>query len=98
MNDQSRLLVNAIRGPIIMITVGTLFAADRFTGYHFHQTWPVLLIVIGLMQLIGGRGRRGDYYAPPAPQATPQATPVQPSTQSPTQSYGQTSDSGEPRV
>ena len=49
-----------------MITVGVLFAADRFTDYHFHQTWPVLLIVIlALMQLLAGRRRRPDYYPPP---------------------------------
>jgi len=73
MNDQSQLLLRSIKGPIIMITVGVLFAADRFTDYHFHQTWPVLLIVIGLMQLLGGRRRRADYYPPPAP--PPIATP-----------------------
>lgn len=42
----------AIRGPIILITVGTLFAMDHFTPYGFHQTWPVLLIVVGLLSLI----------------------------------------------
>ena len=67
MNDQSQLLLRSIKGPVIMITIGVLFAADRFTDYHFHQTWPVLLIVIGLMQLLAGRWRRADYYPPPAP-------------------------------
>jgi len=73
MNDQSQLLLRSIKGPIIMITVGVLFAADRFTDYQFHQTWPVLLIVIGLMQLLGGRGslRRPDYYPPPVPPPAP---------------------------
>ena len=67
MNDQSQLLLRSIKGPVIMITVGVLFAVDRFTGYHFHQTWPVLLIVIGFMQLLGGRRRRADYYPSPGP-------------------------------
>jgi len=67
MNDQSQLLLQSIKGPVIMITVGVLFAADRFTDYHFHQTWPVLLIVVGLMQLLVGRRRRSDYYPPPPP-------------------------------
>lgn len=67
MNDQSQQLLRSIKGPVIMITIGVLFAADRFTDYHFHQTWPVLLIVIGLMQLLVGRGRyRGNYYPPPS--------------------------------
>jgi len=67
MNDQSQLLLRSIKGPVIMITIGVLFAADRFTDYHFHQTWPVLLIVIGLMQLLAGRWRPTDYYPPPSP-------------------------------
>ena len=32
MNEQSRVLVNAITGPIILITVGSLFALDHFSG------------------------------------------------------------------
>ncbi len=67
MNDQSQQLLQSIKGPVIMITIGVLFAADRFTDYHFHQTWPVLLIVIGLMQLLVGRRRRPGYYPPPPP-------------------------------
>ncbi len=67
MNDQSQLLIRSIRGPVIMITVGVLFAVDRFTDFHFHETWPVLLIVIGLLSLLGGRRRR-DYYPPPSAQ------------------------------
>ena len=69
MNDQSQYLLQSIKGPVIMITIGVLFAADRFTDYQFHQTWPVLLIVIGLMQLLVGRRRRPDYYPPPPPPA-----------------------------
>ena len=75
MNDQSQYLLQSIKGPVIMITIGVLFAADRFTDYHFHQTWPVLLIVIGLMQLLAGRRRRPNYYPPPAAPPAPTAPP-----------------------
>jgi hypothetical protein len=78
MNDQSQYLLQSIKGPVIMITIGVLFAADRFTGYHFHQTWPVLLIVIGLMQLLAGRRRRPDYYPPPPTAGSGQAPYVPP--------------------
>ena len=61
MNDQSQLLIRAITGPVILITVGVLFAVDRFTEFSFRQTWPVLLIVIGLLKLLGGRRRRDDF-------------------------------------
>jgi hypothetical protein len=55
-------LVRAVRGPIILITIGTLFALDHFTPYGFQQTWPVILIVFGVMSLVGRATRSG----PPA--------------------------------
>jgi hypothetical protein len=58
MNEQSLCLVRAIRGPVILITVGVLFAFDKFTAFSFSQTWPVLLIVLGLLSLAGGSRRR----------------------------------------
>jgi hypothetical protein len=45
-------LARAIRGPIILITLGILFAIDHFGSFSFGRTWPVLIIVIGLMKLI----------------------------------------------
>jgi hypothetical protein len=52
-------LIRAIRGPIILITVGTLFALDHMTPYGFQQTWPVILIVVGLLTLAGRATRSG---------------------------------------
>lgn len=72
MNADSTALVNAIRGPIIMITVGVLFALDSFTPLRFHQTWPAILVVVGLLGLAGGVGRRSRSHAanpPPAANA-----------------------------
>jgi hypothetical protein len=60
MNEQSTKLVCAVRGPLILITVGVLFAFDKFTAFRFNQTWPVLLIVIGLLSLAGGRRPRRE--------------------------------------
>jgi hypothetical protein len=67
MNEQSTYLVQAVRGPIMLITIGALFAFDRFTDFRFSQTWPVLLIVAGLLRLLGGPRRRyrGRYQPPP---------------------------------
>ena len=45
-------LLRAIRGPITLITLGVLFALNNFTPYGFDQTWPVLLIVFGLLSLM----------------------------------------------
>jgi hypothetical protein len=55
----SNALVRAVRGPILLITIGALFALDHFTPYDFHETWPVIVIVIGLLMLAGRASRSG---------------------------------------
>jgi hypothetical protein len=74
MNGDSRGILCAIRGPIMLITVGVLFAINNFTPYGFQ--WPVLLIVFGLLTLIG-RGAR-QAAPPPAPPRYPSAAPPPP--------------------
>ncbi len=38
--------------PVVMITLGVLFFLDRFhLRYGFHELWPVLLIVVGIMKV-----------------------------------------------
>ena len=96
MNDQSQLLLRSIKGPVIMITIGVLFAADRFTAYGFHETWPILLIVIGLMQLAGGRRRRADYYPPPG-SAAQASQPYSPAAPAPPAPMNHPTENQEPR-
>ena len=67
MNGNEVSLARAIRGPITLITLGVLFALNNFTPYRFHQTWPVLLIVFGLLSLL----RRGAEPAPVNPMPPP---------------------------
>ena len=45
-------LFGAIRGPILLITLGVLFALDHNGGYGFRQSWPVLLVVVGILKLL----------------------------------------------
>jgi hypothetical protein len=60
MNGNSPNLIVAIRGPIILITVGVLFALDHMTQFSFIRTWPAILIVVGLLKL-------GERFAGPLP-------------------------------
>jgi hypothetical protein len=61
--------MRAIRGPIMVITVGVLFALNNFTPYSFGETWPVLIIVAGLVSLLG-RGAAPPPQPPPPPYST----------------------------
>ena len=51
MSGSRENLMSAIRGPIMLITVGVLFAIDHFGAYGIARTWPVILIVLGLLKL-----------------------------------------------
>lgn len=62
-------LARAIRGPVTLIVLGVLFAADHLTPVGFRQTWPVLLIVFGLMTLLGREARPPYVPPPPGPPA-----------------------------
>ncbi len=48
----------AIRGPVLLITLGTLLAIDQLGAYSFGRTWPALLIVFGLLKLAERSGIR----------------------------------------
>jgi len=65
-------MIRAIRGPVTLITLGVLFTLDHFTPYGFSQTWPVLLIVYGLLSLLRrGMGSLPGPHSPGGPQWTP---------------------------
>ena len=53
MNVNEVNLVRAVRWPLTLITLGGLFVLNNFTPYGFDRTWPVLLIVFGLLSLLG---------------------------------------------
>ena len=50
MNGNS--LIQAVRGPIMLISLGTLVAIDYFGVYGFSRTWPLLIIIFGVLKLL----------------------------------------------
>jgi len=46
-------MLRGLMGPAVLITLGVLFLLNEWRGdyFSFHYTWPVLLIVIGLIKL-----------------------------------------------
>jgi len=49
---RNALFVQAIRGPLVLITVGALFAMHQAGVMQFSRTWPLIIIVIGLVKLV----------------------------------------------
>ena len=65
-------LIQAVRGPILLITLGVLMVVDYAGQFSFGRTWPVLIIVFGLLKLL----ERVVAPPPPPPQyAGPPAPP-----------------------
>lgn len=63
------LYAQAVRGPILLITVGVLFAIQQANLLPISRTWPLFIIVVGVMKLI-------ERLALPKPPYTPPAGPV----------------------
>lgn len=61
--NRAQELLRALRGPVMLITFGALLTADRFSSVPFTKTWPVLLIVLGVMKLL----ERTAFAVPPQP-------------------------------
>jgi hypothetical protein len=72
MNSNAFALARATRGPLILITLGVLFAIDQAGGLPFYRTWPVLFIVYGVLKLVE------RLLAPPVPPAPQYYPPVPP--------------------
>ncbi len=51
MNNRGALFAQAVRGPILMITIGVLFAMHQADIIPFSRTWPLIIIVVGVVKL-----------------------------------------------
>ena len=39
-------------GPTVLVTLGVLFLIDQYTTYGIERTWPIILIVIGIVKVL----------------------------------------------
>ncbi len=66
--------IQAARGPVLLITLGALLAIHQNTAWGFEQTFPVLIIVFGVMKLLErvvARPDAGRGMPPPPPMPGP---------------------------
>jgi hypothetical protein len=66
-SNRNALFVQAVRGPVLLITVGVLFALQQAGQLPFSHTWPLLIIVIGVLKLIERMLLPPQAPAPPLP-------------------------------
>ena len=52
-------LIGALRGPVVLLVLGTLFIFDQSGGVSFSNTWPALIIVYGLFKLLEALAAKG---------------------------------------
>ena len=72
-----RCMIRGLMGPAVVVTVGVLFLLDQLRGGYlsFGNTFPVILIVIGVISLASNLapddGHVSSSGAPPPPGSTP---------------------------
>ncbi len=69
-----------VMGGTILLTVGGLFLLSEFTHVRFDSSWPVLLIVIGVVMVWRHAGSTEGHVprslaVPPPPPSPPQSPP-----------------------
>ncbi len=81
-----RCTIRSLMGPAVIITVGVLFLLQQTrSGFSFGQTWPVILVVIGIISLASAMAPMDGHVssATAAPPVPPAGTPVPPTNPAP---------------
>lgn len=89
-----RCTIRGLMGPAIIITIGLLLLLHQMRGnfFDFSNTWPVILLVIGLVSLASGLAPMTGHIidTPVAPPVPPPGIPgVPPNWQPPQNRQGQ---------
>ena len=90
-----RCTIRGLMGPAVLITIGVLFLLAQTRGgyFSFDNTFPVILIVIGLVSLASALapmdGHVGNSYPPVPPPGMPGASQNAPQNPLPGQGQGQ---------
>jgi hypothetical protein len=78
-----RCTIRGLMGPVIVVTIGVLFLLQEMRGgfFDFGNTYPIILIVIGLISLASAFASSEGHIssAAPLPPAVPPAPSAPPS-------------------
>lgn len=71
-----RCRAQGLMGAAVLITLGVLFLLQELSSIHFHQSFPALLIVIGVVIYLGRSASTEGHVQPIAPGMTPPPPPT----------------------
>jgi len=80
-----RCTIRGLMAPAILITIGVLFLLHQLHGgyFDFGNTWPVILVVIGLLQLASAFAPRDGHIEAQTNTAVPGVPPPPPPASAP---------------
>lgn len=64
----ARCRCRGLMGPVVLITLGVLFLLGEWTRWDFARTWPILLIAIGVVKVLGSSADENGHVAPDLPE------------------------------
>jgi hypothetical protein len=75
-----RCMIRGLMGPAVIITVGVLFLLNEMSGgrFSFGNTYPMILIVIGVISLAAAAASSEGHISEPVPPQTPMVPPTVP--------------------
>ncbi len=81
-----RCKMRGLMGPAVLVTIGALSLLDDISQFGWHRTWPILILVIGIVKLLQSNASAAghvpeassDGTLPPAPPADTAAPTPQP--------------------
>ena len=68
-----------LMGAAMLITLGTLFLLSVWAHVRFHYTWPVILIVLGVVMFLRSSGSTAGHIPPVPPSVAAAGMPAAPS-------------------
>ena len=70
-----RCRCRGLMAPAVLVTLGILFTLSEFGVANFDRTWPLLLIVIGLVKVFQGNAPTDGHMNADAPAIMPGGAP-----------------------
>jgi hypothetical protein len=74
----ARCRTRRIMGPSVLLTVGVLFLLENLHVANFGRTWPVILLVVGVIKLLQGSASVEGHMRPSGPGEYPAGGPSAP--------------------